>query len=233
MGSSEEHPHVPDLQVFEEVLPGSLFERLVRAVRLVGDERLKKNYTTTFWYPMGAKPTNVAEETIAKLCQLINPPASCSGAEWWLGRLDHGKKLRYHFDRDMTVQKQTGKLVHPIYASILYLNSFPSSPTVILNQVPSPDGKSRIPPKPTARKSVDAVSNRYVVFPGNLRHGVVPSRAEEEDSKSERRLTLLVNYWVNRPLPPICYDYDGKIYEHLQGDSVFQSSRQTRRAGEV
>jgi len=233
VGSNEETPQVPDCRLFEEVVPGSLFERLVRAVRAVGDERLKKNYTTTFWYSIGAEPTNVAEETIVELCRVLNPPASCSGAEWWLGRLGHGERLRYHFDRDMTVQKQTGLFVHPIYASVLYLNSFPSSPTVILNQVPTSDGKSRVPPKPTSRKSVDAVSNRYIVFPGNLRHGVIPDKAEPKAPAEEKRLTLLVNYWVNRPQPPICYDYDGKIYGHLQEDSVFQANRRTVRLATV
>ena len=29
------------------------------------------------------------------------------------------------------------------------------------------------------------------------------------------RLTLLVNYWDRRPLPPVCRDYDGTIYAAL------------------
>ena len=59
------HP-ATDIRVYEETLPGSLFERLVRAVRLVGDERLKKNYTTTFWMPMETEPRNVAEEAFRR-----------------------------------------------------------------------------------------------------------------------------------------------------------------------
>lgn len=229
MGSNEEAKQVPEYHLFEEALPGSLFERLARAVRWVGDERLKKNYTTTFWYSIGAEPTNVVEETIVELCKLVDPPDTCSGTEWWLGRLGYGERLRYHFDRDMTVRKKTGQFVHPIYSSVLYLNSFPSSPTVILNQIPTPDGKSRMPPKPTARKSVDAVANRYIVFPGNLRHGVIPARGEQKTPTSERRLTLLVNFWIKRPLPPICFDYDGTIYGRLQEDDVFQARGQTLR----
>lgn len=229
VGSTEVASQVPECRVFEEALPGSLFERLVRAVRSVGNERLKKNYTTTFWYPNDAEPTNVVEETVIELSKLVNPPDNCSGVEWWLGRLGHGEKLRYHFDRDMTVRKKTGEFLHPAYSSVLYLNTFPASPTVILNQVPTPDGKSRIPPKPTARKSVDAVSNRYIVFPGNIRHGVIPDRVEQINPTSEKRLTLLVNFWINRPLPPICFDYDGKIYGGLQEGDVFQARGQTMR----
>jgi hypothetical protein len=29
---------------------------------------------------------------------------------------------------------------------------------------------------------------------------------------SELRLTLLINYWDRRPMPPNCRDYDGTIY---------------------
>ena len=31
-----------------------------------------------------------------------------------------------------------------------------------------------------------------------------------------KRLTLLINYWDRRPLPPVCRDYDGTVYKALQ-----------------
>jgi len=209
--------------VFENALPSSLFDRVASAVRATGGERLKRNYTTTFWFAMGAAPRNVAEDAIVDLLRLANPGPDCVGVEWWLGRLPQGKKLRFHFDRDMTLRKETGQFVHPILASILYLNLFPSSPTVILDQVPGPDGESRIPEKPGVRAAVDAVPNRYLVFPGNLRHGVRPRAAAADDpghATSELRLTLLVNYWDRRPLPPMCRDYDGSIYPSLQHEAA-------------
>ena len=232
MSDSTAQSGAPKIRLFEEALSGSLFERLVRAVRSIGDERLKRNYTTTFWFPRGADPTNVAEEAVVELLKLVDPAPECTGIEWWLGRLGHGEKLRFHFDRDMTLRKQTGQYVHPLEGSVFYLNSFPSSPTVVLDQIPSPDGKSRIPAKPEFRKAVDAVSNRYVVFPGNLRHGVIPESnkakqgddAENERRSSQIRLTLLVNYWERRPLPPICFDYDGTIYGRLRDEDVFHAA---------
>ena len=59
----------------ENALPTPLFRRLVDAVHAVGTERLKQNgsYTTTFWFPLGAKPANVAEEAIVKLWPLVRP----------------------------------------------------------------------------------------------------------------------------------------------------------------
>lgn len=225
-----ESRRVPEFRLFEEALAGELFDRLVCAVRATGDERIGRSYATNFWFPLDAKPTNVAEEAIVVLRRLVEPPPECIGIEWWLGRLGQGQRLRYHFDRDMTVRKQTGQLVHPLNASVLYLNTCPSSPTVILDQVPSPDGKSRIPEKSQFRNKFEAVPNHYVVFPGNRRHGVIPRSRSSKTSidqdraseTSELRLTLLVNYWDRRPLPPICLDYDGSIYGCLRDEEFFR-----------
>ena len=210
---------VKEIRIFEEALSGSLFERIARAVRRVGDERLKRNYNTTFWFPLGAKPGNIAEETVVALTKLARPPDDCVGTEWWLGRLGYGEKLPLHFDRDLTRSRKHGVHEYPVFGSILYLNDFPSSPTMVLGQVPGPDPRIKVPKKPQFREAIGAVSNRYAVFPGNLRHGVTPdaeSVAKSASSKSEMRLSLLVNFWRRRPMPPICRDYDGSIYPRLQ-----------------
>ncbi|GMW05292.1 MAG: hypothetical protein QY320_03450 [Gammaproteobacteria bacterium] len=216
---------VPDTRVFEGALPDKLFDRLVAAVHAIGDERLKNNYTTTFWFPRGTQPRNVAEEAVVELARYADPPPTCSGMEWWLGRLAFGEKLRYHFDRDMTIRKKVGQYVTPIYGSVMYLNSYPSSPTVILNQVPSADGRSKIPAKAEVREVVTAVANRYLVFRGNIRHGVIPDTKAGHPPTQELRLTLLVNYWDRRPLPPICFDYDGKIYGDLADPRFFRAGK--------
>src|SRR5437879_13872210 len=93
----------------ENALPTPLFRRLVRAVHAVGTERLKQNgsYTTTFWFPLGAKPANGPEEAIVKLCPLVRPGSKCVRMEWWLGRLALGAALSFHFHRSLHLQKQT------------------------------------------------------------------------------------------------------------------------------
>jgi len=144
--------------------------------------------------------------------------------EWWLGRLKHGESLPFHTDRDRSLRKQTGQIVHPLWSSILYLNRFPSSPTLVYDQVLSPDGKSWVPPEPKFGKTLDAVPNHYATFRGDLRHGVVANGAAEKPAGRSRktkkspelRLTLLVNYWDRRPMPPNCRDYDGTVYNALQ-----------------
>jgi hypothetical protein len=117
----------------------------------------------------------------------------------------------------------TGQIVHPLWSSILYLNRFPSSPTLVYDQILSPDGTSWVPPEPEFGQTLHAIPNHYAVFRGDLRHGVVangagqkpPDHPAKTTRSPELRLTLLVNYWDRRPMPPNCRDYDGSIYSAL------------------
>ena len=219
---SQSNP-LTDIKLFADAVPQALFNKLYEAVSSPEDGRLKNksSYSTTFWFPRDAPATNIAEETITKLSTNLDLPGNCIGAEWWLGRLRYGKKLNYHFDRDLALSRETGESVFPLMGSILYLNAFPSAPTVILDQVPRPDGKSKVPAVSKLSVSVEAIPNQYVTYPGSLRHGVIPnldkmqSNEPEPQDESKLRLTFLVNYWHRRPSAPICRDYDGSIYPSL------------------
>src|SRR5437016_7919172 len=111
------------INLFTEALPSPLFRRLVRAVQAVGTERIEDmgSYNTTFWFPLEAKPRNIVEECVNKLRTMVRPGPRCIGMEWWLGRLKYGESLPFHTDRDRSLRKQTGQIVHPIWSSILYL----------------------------------------------------------------------------------------------------------------
>jgi hypothetical protein len=208
------------IHLFEDALPKPFFRRLVAAVQAVGMERMEDmgSYSTTFWFARGAKPTNIVEECVSKLLALVRPGPECIGMEWWLGRLKYGESLAFHTDRDRSLRHQTGQIVHPLWSSILYLNRFPSSPTIVLDQVLGPDGKSWVPPVAGSGTSLEAVPNHYAVFRGDLRHGVVANGADSKkhslraEKLADLRLTLLVNYWDRRPAAPNCRDYDGTIY---------------------
>ena len=221
---TDQNAKLADIRLFEQALPHEMHERLRNAVIAVGDEkpRGKSSYSTTFWYPDGQSPRNLAEEAIDALRDSVQPPVQCIGTEWWLGRLPYGKKLSMHFDRDLSLSRKAGKNVFPLLGSVLYLNDYPSSPTVLTDQVPGPDGKSKVPPRAHLTTAVAAESNNYVVFPGNLLHGVIPdlSKAhagyEAGEETPELRLTLLINFWHCRPSEPICQDYDGSVYRALR-----------------
>jgi hypothetical protein len=237
---------VQKISLFEDALPNELFQRLVRAVHAVGTERMEdmRSYSTTFWVPLDRKPTNIVEECLPHLYAMAQPGPACIGMEWWLGRLKFGESLPFHMDDDRSLRKLTKQIVHPLWASILYLNHFPSSPTVVLDQVLSADGNSYVPPETDCGATLDAIPNNYVVFQGNLRHGVVAnveearlsdeaaSPAKPEESE-ELRLTLLVNYWDRRPVPPNCRDYDGSIYPSIQCEPVRSAPVSSERVPRV
>ena len=170
-------------------------------MRQIGDEQLEQSYATNFWFDFSEKARNLAEETILRLAPLAQPGPGCTGAEWWLGRLQYGQSLGMHVDRDLSLHSQTGQVRHPLRSSILYLNRFRSSPTVILQS--EKHGKA-IAPEP----------NRYVVYAGDLQHAVLARRSPPE--RRCLRLTFLVNFWDRRPLPPVCRDYDGSVYRTLR-----------------
>ena len=69
------------INLFEDALPRPLFQRLARAVRAVGTEGMEGmgSYNTTFWFPLGAAPSNVVEECIVKLRDLVRPGPECIG----------------------------------------------------------------------------------------------------------------------------------------------------------
>ncbi len=202
-----------NIAVHPNALPDPLFTELARAAHEVGNERLGDGYATNFWFALEASPRNLVEEAIVVLRRLARPGPRCIGAEWWLGRLRQGESLDLHFDRDLALERLEGRIVHPLRSSVLYLNSFPSSPTVVLEQVLGRDGRSLVPPCAKSGKSVRPAPNHYLVYPGNLLHGVVAQRAARRTGGL--RLTLLVNYWDQRPLAPICRDYDGSVYAAL------------------
>ncbi|WP_306144789.1 hypothetical protein [Roseibium sp. MMSF_3412] len=212
------------VRLCQAALPETLFQKVEDAVRSAFREKVrgKSSYSTTFWYPRGAAPANVAEEAIAVLMEQVALPQDCIGTEWWLGRLGYRKKLNFHFDRDLVRSRETGESIFPLLGSVFYLNDYPSSPTVLTDQVPGPDGKSKQPADPNLTLSVAAIRNNYVVFPGNLYHGVVPDPSiphpdgKTAEEPAEKRLTLLVNYWHRRPSAPICQDFDGSVYPSLR-----------------
>lgn len=214
---------ISGVRLCNSALPETLFQKVDGAVRSAfrEKERGKSSYSTTFWYPRDAAPANIAEEAIAALMQKVELPQNCIGTEWWLGRLRYRKKLNFHFDRDLVLSRETGESVFPLLGSVFYLNDYPSSPTVLTDQVPGPDGKSKMPAEPNLTLAVAAIRNNYVVFPGNLYHGVVPdpsiphTDAITGEEPQEKRLTLLVNYWHRRPSAPICQDFDGSVYPSL------------------
>src|SRR5258706_6796365 len=207
-------PAMRDVALHRNALPHRLFRRLARSVRALGEEQLAESYTTNFWFALDALPRNVAEEAILRLCRMARPGRRCIGAERWLGRLRFGESLDLHFHRDMELQEPDGQVLHPLKSSILYLNRFDSSPTVVTEQTLGSDGHTLVPAVAPSGRAIVPEPNSYLVYRGDLYHGVIADTAGRPPAGL--RLTLLANFWDRRPLPPVCRDYDGSVYAALQ-----------------
>lgn len=109
---------------------------------------------------------------------------------------------------------------YPTLSTITYLSGDATAsrkddtlqaPTLILNQT-TPDGNSEVPLTPKHGWLAYPHANKHVVFRGDLQHGV---HGELGSKGGERRVTLLVNWWKQAPIPPNCNALSSKEYsEH-------------------
>jgi hypothetical protein len=141
------------------------------------------------------------------------------GFEFWLHTRPMASNLGHnlHFDTDEVLLSQEGLVTHPIVSSILYLTGGSKSQpqggsgggvggaTVIFDQSPDSD---RVADFAWLSPPVD---NSFVVFPGNLLHGVLPCRGSKsilqiessheynKNSKItvENLIHRLQNIWIN------------------------------------
>jgi hypothetical protein len=101
-------------------------------------------------------------------------------------------------DKDESIASNKHYLSHPALASILYLTSV-GGPTAITDQW-SPHGSGYAPAVPRTGALSHPRVNKYLVFHGELLHGVLPGPPLDQGY----RLTFLVNWWTYKPEEPNC-----------------------------
>jgi hypothetical protein len=154
----------------------------------------------------------LGEETAAEIC----------GFEWWVHTRPIQANLGHnlHFDTDEALLSQEGKITHPLLSSVLYLTGGEQGgATIVLDQTPDSETNAE-----QSWRSVPK-DNSFLVFPGNLLHGVLPcpgkapvEAAPASVSKQavvvsdlwkdpasspnaepvKHRLTLMVGFWTRR-----------------------------------
>jgi hypothetical protein len=92
---------------------------------------------------------------------------------------------------------------YPEVSTVTYLTRT-GAPTLILNQT-TPDGNREVPEIPVEGRLVYPVPNKHLAFRGNLQHGVAGSMSVTAGASNKRR-TLLVNWWTDKPMEPNCVD---------------------------
>jgi hypothetical protein len=195
--------------VIDAALPDALVRRARAAISRLGRERLRSSYFTTFWLPRGVPPAHALEEAVLALWKLAGP-RGCAGAEWWIGR-SHTTRipLEFHFDQDVRGRLRS----HPRLSSVFFFNPVRGGQLAVTDQVPGSGA-------PTRLETVAPRRNRYVVFAGNLLHGVLDARGRSPGRRlpgpaGRLRVTLVVNYWERRPTDVPTWNESG-IYRSLR-----------------
>uniref|UniRef100_A0A7S3WAC3 Uncharacterized protein n=1 Tax=Strombidinopsis acuminata TaxID=141414 RepID=A0A7S3WAC3_9SPIT len=144
------------------------------------------------------------------------------GGEWWLqeqGQDDRPKE--YHTDQDLRLVEacdgtKTSRSSHPMLSSVFYLSHM-GGPTAVFSQRQSilseADGHRSegvahsldvlyVPPTSPDVTLCFPYENQLLFFRGDLLHGVMhplkPPRGEQATDNAPR-ITLLVNFWEQRP----------------------------------
>lgn len=177
---------------------------------------------TTRWVPLTQGPgglrlqsqaRNACEETIAHLGSLgpvleaLGDWEAIVGAEWWLqeqGPGDEPKEL--HTDKDVYLDSASGSTMtrNPWRASVLYLSET-GGPTAVFDQRKA--GFTLAPPLPVSAHVAFPQPGRFLMFSGELLHGVLHAASSVwEPTEKQPRRTLLINWWREKPVgaSPAC-----------------------------
>ena len=205
------------------------------------DHRGYYSYFLDLTKEMEKSPSNVIEDVIVNhLLPLAKRGLSAEegekivGAEWWCHHRPISANLGHnlHFDTDEALLAEEQSITHPIMSSVLYLTggtdgeqskAAPGGSTIVFDQ--KPDAKE-IAPKIWASQ---ARNNSYMIFPGDMLHGVLPCPGGEStdasgqsNTEAEHRLTFMVGFWTRRvpdkmndrriygpcgPMPPATEDH--------------------------
>ena len=122
------------------------------------------------------------------------------GAEWWIQKRSGYEGIGFHYDKDEAYASNHMTMSYPILSTITYLTDS-GAPTLIVNQT-SLDGNVEVPEIPEHGVLSFPKQGRHVIFRGDLNHGV--AKTVSLDSVNDERITLLVNWWGEKPMEPNC-----------------------------
>jgi len=224
----------------DNIFPEELLEKVAKeAVIFQNHEAEERNKRTagggymhgkggTFWRPLFnkegemTKPRFAIEVAIMLIYQsdfsnLKNKRVK--GGEWWVQHRGATEDIGFHHDKDEGMASIKSTMKFPEVSTVTYLTDT-GGPTLIFNQT-TPDGNRDVPVIPHEAFLSYPRRNRHLLFRGNLQHGVVGELALEGEvhglqlRSTDRRTTLLVNWWAEKPMPPNCYKIETQLVKQL------------------
>lgn len=228
-------------QVFDDALPDELlrmvlaecaafetFERQERARREAAGGAYVYGKGGTYWRPLFNKygeflrPRFGIEAAIQLLYTFdfgtSSPHPRVLGGEWWVQRRTLKEDIGFHHDKDEAMASLQHTMKFPEVSTVTYLTGL-GAPTVIFNQT-TPDGNGAMPITPRRGVISYPKENRHLRFQGNLQHGVPaflnPDHVELRGASSKNeRITFLVNWWHEQPMPPNCIKVSTKTAKRI------------------
>ena len=176
------------------VLPEAIYQRMCHIFRPDATYWKESDYAHHGYYSyfmdLVDEPTNLMEQVIFDhLLPLAQQQTTQTivGAEWWVHTRPIQANLGHnlHFDTDEVLLAQNGTISHPVISSVLYLTgnndtsrhgTSPAGSTIVLNQ--TPDSKNPA----TICYSCPPRDNTFLVFPGDMLHGVLPCPVAQDPS---------------------------------------------------
>ena len=191
-----------ELTVHEDALAPPLFRSLQRSVRELGTQGLRSTYQTTFWFDF-KEPACIPELAALELRKFIPPGKRVAGVEWWLSRMrTTDVQVDFHQDRDEKLALRTGRLIHPRWSSVFFLNRCRGGLLAVTDELPNEANDAKAPDV----LNFDVVTprpNRFAVFDGSLTHGVLDARNQLPSKRLPGtvplRLAVIYNWWHRRP----------------------------------
>eukprot|EP00956_Cyclotella_meneghiniana_P008173 scaffold10872_cov66-Cyclotella_meneghiniana.AAC.6 len=212
------------------VLPENLYQRMRKLFAPKASYWTESDYNNRGYYSyfidlddtsngksVRERPTNIIEDVIVhhllplaeKTLEEFDGDKSSKiiGAEWWCHSRQLGANLGHqiHYDTDESLLGREKKVTHPIVSSVLYLSganqmteeTAKAGATVVFNQTPK---SKAVASKAWVSHPKD---NSFMVFPGNLLHGVLPCTGPKKpitpsdyEKPENNRLTFMVGFWT-------------------------------------
>jgi hypothetical protein len=148
-------------------------------------------------------PRCLPEQTALSLFSRLPAGGKITGVEWWLSRMQTSDvRVDFHRDRDERLALRTGREVHPLWSSVLFLNRCRGGLLAVTDDPPDPCRPSHAP-DPAGFELARPRPNRFVLFSGDKTHGVLDLRNRVPDGRLSgappMRRTLVLNWWHRRP----------------------------------
>ena len=212
--------------ITEDIIHNDLFQKVKHECNQVGENTfkigaLKDGKYRTFWLSKDEEPKTLIEYIVQQLSiqDFSNDfPENYAGAEWWVQLRGSKENIVFHYDKDEALCTRENKFIFPLFSTVTYLTNI-GGPTAIFKDQENSQGYLCFPKV-----------NKHILFDGKAFHGVIGSLAKTVPSEQEKRLTLLINYWHQKPEEPNCIYCP---YEHFKLAPLTEEDKQLQSSVKV